>query len=260
MNARTLTVVALTGVSLVVANTSQGLIFSDFESPTYTADTSFSGVDGWAVFAGSTFRARVSPTTDPDDLSVDTTVLEGAQSGWVKAVQPYRGWNGLQSFVGDGLQISWLMQPTALTRTELYMSDNPAIGNTPIGMILDASGNIKIQAQDSGLVDTGFDYLANKTYRMLMLFDFTGKTMRATAENLTDGGPVINLGSVNMSAAFVTPASINTIKSTGGLYLVERDGNVTFFDDIQIVPEPTELAWLGFGMLAVWGQRRRRRP
>jgi hypothetical protein len=242
-------------IFLTVAASSQGATFSDFESPTYTADTSFSGVDGWSVFAGSTFRARVSPTTDPDDLSVDTTVLEAAQSGWVKSVQPYRLWNGVENFVGDGLQISWLMQPTALTRTELYMSDNPGIGNTPVGMVLDAAGNIKIQAQDSGLVDTGFDYLANKTYRMLLLFDFTAKTMRATAENVTDAGPVINLGSVFMSAAFTTPASIATIKSTGGLYLVERDGNVTYFDDIQVVPEPSSALLLVLAGL-VWMRRR----
>lgn len=179
-------------------------------------------------------------------------MLEGAQSGWLKAVQPYRLWNGVENFVGDGLQISWLMQPTALTRTELYMSDNPGIGNTPIGVLLDASGNIKIQAQDSGIVDTGFDYLPNKTYRMLMLFDFTAKTMRATAENLTDSGPAINLGTVFMSAAFTTPASINTIKTTGGLYLVERDGNVVFFDDIQVVPEPSSALLLGLACLVWW--------
>lgn len=233
----------------------QGVTFSDFESPTYTADTSFVGVDGWSNFAGANFRARVSPTTDPDDLSVDTTVLEGAQSGWVKGAFPYRGWNGLENFVGDGLQISWLMRAEALTRTEVYMSDNPGIGDTPTGMALDASGNIKIFAQDSGLVDTGYDYLANKTYRMLLLYDFTAKTMRATAENVTDGGPVINLGSVFMSAAFTTPASINTIKTTGGIFLIERDGNVTYFDDIQVVPEPSSAFLLVLGGLLWWRRR-----
>jgi hypothetical protein len=241
-----------------VAVSSNAATFSDFEAPTYTANTTFAGVDGWAMYAGSPARAKVTPAVDDDVPAPVPTVLEGAQSGFLKGSQVTRTWNGLESLVSDGVEVSWLMRATALTRTEVYLSDNPVGGNTPVGFVLDAAGNIKIIAPDSGTVDSGLDYLANKTYRMTMTLDFDNSSMTATAQNITDGGPVVGLGTIFHNNAF--ESSLVTAGANGGLFLVERDGNIVVFDDFDVsnpqIPEPGTAALSGLSVCVLLRRRR----
>lgn len=242
-----LVVLAATVMSLISTASSRGVTFSDFESPTYTSGTSFIGVDGWVVLSGTASRARVTPTTNPDDLSFWPIVLEGSQSAFVNADWVGRTWNGLESYVGDGLRISWLVRKDAFSRADMYMTYDVAGFITPVGVLLDASGNIKMLAPDSGTVDSGFDYLTNKTYRMTMELVFSANTMTATAQNLTDGGPVVSLGSVFYGNAF--EASLVAAGANGGLIMNERDGLPTIYDDIQVVPEPSSALLLTLGGL-----------
>ena len=214
---------------LLSAATSWGALFSNFEPPAYTNDTTYVGVDGWRLFVGSSARATVSPFTDLDTLTSYTTVLEGAQSGVVKGTQVTRGWNGLESLLVDGVEITWLMEATDLTRTEVFMSDDIAVGSSILGIILDEFGNIKSTAPNSGTVDSGFDYLTNRTYSMSLTLDFTLGTMTATAQNLTDAGPVLDLGTLNTGAL-----NIFDIKTNGGLYVIERDGVNVFYDSFSV--------------------------
>jgi len=241
-------------VSLTVT-TSQGAIFSDFESPTYTAASDatgeLGGKDNWVTAIGSLSRARVTPTYDADIAANITTVLDGSQSMYLKGTQAYRGWNGLESFVQDGLEISWLMQVDAATRAELYLSPDVAGLSTPIGLQFQNDGDIIAATPNSGFVDTGENYIVDKTYRFTMLVDFTNGTVDFTGQNVTDGGGVINLGTGNTGS--ISPVDYAT---GGGLYLVERDSKRAFFDTIEVVPEPGTAMLLAMGGLAVLWRRR----
>jgi len=238
-------------VSLTVA-TSHGTIFSDFEAPTFTADTELNGQGGWTTTIGSPARGRVTPAFDADLAQNINTVLDGSQSVYVKsAVHAARGWNGLESSVNDGLVISFLMQVDANTRTELYLSPDIVGLSTPIGVLFDGAGNIRVQTPNSGNVDTGENYLLDKTYRFTMSVDFTGGTVAFTGQNVTDGGPVNNYPTGNTGA--IDPIDYQT---GGGLLFLERDGAHAFYDTITVVPEPATALLLALGGLTMLGRRR----
>jgi len=230
MNKARYIMLAAVAVLLAVATT-HGVIFSDFESPTYTAGSELNGPDGWATSIGTAPRGRVTPTVDPDlGPPPIATVLAGSQSVYVKsAVHAVREWNGLEIYVQDDLEISWLMRVGGLTRTEFYLSPDVAALSTPIGVIFDAAGNIRRLTPNSGNVDTGENYLLDKTYRMTMRVDFTGETVAFTSRNLTDGGGVIDLGT-----GVTGSISSNDFQVGGGLILLERDGFHAFYDSIEL--------------------------
>ena len=251
MNKAQIIMLAAVGVSLMVG-TSQGTIFSDFEAPTFTADTPLNGQGGWTTTIGSPARGRITPAFDADLAANVNTVLDGSQSVYVKsAVHAARGWNGLESFVNDGLEISWLMQVDATTRTEFYLSPDIVGLSTPIGMLFDSAGNIRVQTPNSGNVDTGEDYLLDKTYRFTMLVDFTGGTVAFTGQNVSDAGPVNDYPTGNTGA--ISPVDYQT---GGGLLFLERDGAHAFFDTIEVVPEPSTALLLALGGLAVLLRKR----
>jgi hypothetical protein len=207
-----------------------GAVFSDFESPTFTADTELNGQGGWTTTIGSPVRGRVTPAFDADLAQNINTVLDGSQSVYVKsAVHAVREWNGLESYVGDGLEISWLMQVDGLTRTEMYLSPDVAGLFTPIGVKFQSDGDIIAATPNSGFVDTGEDYLADKTYKFTMRVDFTAGTVAFSGRNLTDGGGVIDLGTGNTGSI-----SSNDYQSGGGLIFLERDGAHAFYDSIEL--------------------------
>lgn len=218
------------GAAWLALPAAQGAVFSDFEAPTYVADAELNGQDGWATSIGSAARGRVTPAFDADLGSTVSTVLDGAQSVYVKsAVHAVREWNGLESHVGDGLEISWLMQAAGLTRTEFYLSPDVAGLATPIGVLFKADGGIIRLTPSSGFVDTTANYLADKTYKLTMLVDFTAGTVAFTSRNLTDGGGVIDLGT-----GVTGSISSNDYQMGGGLLLIERDGVHAFYDSIEL--------------------------
>lgn len=226
--ARTIMVAAV--AALVTVTTSRGVIFSDFEAPTYTAGVELGGQDGWTTVIGSPARGRVTPTHDADLGTTVSTVLDGSQSAYVKsAVHAGREWNGLESFVQDGLEISWLMQVSGLTRAEVYLTPDVVGVSTPIGVLFDAAGNIRMQTPNTGNVDTGDDYLLDKTYRFTMAVNFTVGTVAFSGQNVTDGGSVIAYGTGNTGAI-----STNDYQVGGGLLFLERDGAHFFFDTIEV--------------------------
>lgn len=216
---------------LLVVTTTRGAIFSDFESPTYTAGSELNGQDGWTTSIGAAPRGRVTPTVDPDlGPPPITNVLAGTQSGYVKsAVHAVREWAGLENYVQDGLEISWLMRVGGLTRTEIYLSPDVAGLATTIGLLFDAGGNIRRVTPNSGNVDTGQNYLLDTTYRMKMQVDFSGGSVAFTSQNLTGGGGEIDLGTGATGSI-----SSNDFQVGGGLILLERDGVHAFYDSIEL--------------------------
>ena len=251
MNKAQTIMLAAVAVSLTVT-TSRGTVFSDFEAPTYTAGAELNGQDNWTTTIGSPARGRVTPTFDADLGATVSTVLDGSQSVYVKsAVHAARGWNGLESFVNDGLKISWLMQVDATTRTEFYLSPDVAGLSTPIGVLFDSSGNIRVLTPNTGNVDTGENYLLDKTYKFTMEVDFTAGTVAFSGQNVTDGGSVNDYGTGNTGV--ISPVDFQT---GGGLLFLERDGAHAFFDTIEVVPEPGTAMLLAMGGLA-WLWRRR---
>jgi hypothetical protein len=144
-----------------------------------------------------------------------------------------------------------------------YLFSDIPNGLTPAGIEWDGSGNIKMfGGPGSGVsFDTGFDYTTNKVFHMSMTFDFTAYTFSATAENVTDSGPVWNLGTRPMANPVQT---IQFIQANGGLGLNSGSpsGSFTVFDDIQlqipeVVPEPSALLLLSLSGLLL--RRRRKR-
>jgi hypothetical protein len=243
-------------ICLACAAASRAATITNFEPSTYTANTSYSGVDSWVTFAGTGARTNVTPFFDADLGANDNTVLSGQQSGSQKGEQTYRDWNGHQALIVDGVEITWLMRNSALSRTEVYVSDNIVGVSTPVGIVLNAAGDIKTQQPNSGLVDLGVNYVVDKTYRYSLTFDFTGQTMTATVENITDAGPVVDLGTGNTGAL-----NLANIQNQGGLVVVERDGVRMYVDDFEItdaIPEPASMGLLMIGGVMLLGRRPRR--
>lgn len=251
--------VTLSVALLGVAATSNAAIFSNFEPSTYTANATVDGVDGWIVYSGSPPRSKVTPSTDYDLGTPVTLALDGAQSLHQYSSSTKRTWNGLftAGYIADGLEVSWLQQKDDLGRSAFAISYDVAGNLTPVEMQFDASGNIKLYAPDSGLVDSGIDYLADKTYRMTMKLDFSANTMTGTAQNLTDSGPVVSLGSVYYGNAFET--SLIAAGELGGLLTREQDGVRVFLDKIEVnnaaVPEPGAVVLIGLAGTALLRRR-----
>lgn len=248
--------VALLGMTAM----SQAAVFSNFEPSTYTAGATVDGQDGWTVYTGTVHRSRVTPSTDYDTSGSITLALDGTQSLHQYFSGSKRLWNGLYTagYIADGLEISWLQQKDDFGRSALAISPDVAGDGTPVEMQFDAAGNIKLLAPNSGLVDSGIDYLLDKTYRFTMKLDFALNTMTGTAENLTDSGPVVGLGSVSYDNAFET-ALIAAGEANGGLVTREQDGARVFLDTILVnnasVPEPGATALIALAGIAL---RRRR--
>jgi len=227
-------------VCLVCTAPSRGDTFSDFEAPTYSSNSTFIGVDGWFVLSGSVNRALVTPLVDADTLIAWSIALEGTQSAFLKSNWDGREWNGLESYVFDGLEISWLVLLSKFGRQDFYLSPDVAGFNTPIGVVLEADGDIARTTPNSGLVDSGENYNTNKVYRMTMLVNFTAGTVAFTSQNITDAGAVLDLGTGSTGSI-----TTNDYQVGGGVIMNERDGNPAFYDDIQvgninIVPPPAQ--------------------
>ena len=69
---------------------------------------------------------------------------------------------------------------------------------------------IKIIAPDSGTVDSGVDYLANKTYRMTMTLDFDNSSMTATAQIVSGQADWTHNFVPNVEKAYIASASISS--------------------------------------------------
>lgn len=243
MSFRMLMVLALAVMSLVVATASQAVLLSDFESPIYTAGATFTNVDGWNQPAFAPGIGKGFATPDPGNSGYTGPALDGAQSGvFLQYLQ--HPWGSLQNLVvTNSLQVTWLMNlPYGYSRSGIYLSTDFAAGATTLGIYFDSLGNIRAYAPDSGDVDTGLNYETNKTYRLSMWFDFAAHQMVGYAQNVTDSGPMINLGTYATGTINLTNLRNN------GLFVRASDA-YTLFDDIQVVPEPTSALLLALGGL-----------
>jgi hypothetical protein len=228
----------------------QAAVFCNFEAPTYTANTTFDGVDGWFASAS----ARVTP------LPGYPQVLEGSQSGWMANTSAKRVWNAeVKPYIGtNDTYISWLVdRPYGFGRSEFYFSDNIAGAATPGGIVLGSGGDIRIFAASlGGEATTGVNYQTNTIYRFGMLFDFTNNTFKAFVENVTAATPQQSLGTYTM---FGGPKNTTSIRNNGGIFLFDSPGaTATIWDDIQVIPEPSAAMLLALGGLLAWQTSRRR--
>jgi len=225
--ARTIMLAAV--AALLTVTTSRGVTFSDFEAPTYNAGAELGGQDGWTITIGSPARGRVTPTFDADLGATVSTVLDGSQSAYVKtAVHALRGWNGLENFVQNDIEISWLMQVAGFTRAEVYLTPDLSGLSTPIGVQFQSDGDIIAATPNTGFVDIG-DYVVSNTYRFVMSVDFTAATTTFFMQDVTGGGALTNLHTGNTGAI-----SSNDYQVGGGLIFVEREGVHMFIDTIEI--------------------------
>jgi hypothetical protein len=264
MRTRKLMVWAGTAVSLLCAATSQGAIFSNFEPPTYTANTVVTNFDGWT--GGGNAVVTPYPAGEP----YGSAVLEGTQSLWMLIDFERRSWSNsvIPSLINtNDTYVSWLMErPKGFGRSLLYLWDIPAGVNTPAGLGMGTNGNFEVFGKDVGtslaVSDTGVGYDTNKVYRLGMLFDFTNNTFTAFSENVTDSGPRLNMGTY--LTYHVGSWDINSLRTNGGLWLQDYNTTATLpltasiWDDIQVVPEPTSLLLVVLGGLPASLTSRRR--
>jgi hypothetical protein len=199
--------------------------FCDFEPPTYTNNTSFLGVDGWQQ-TGGTPDSLVTPHI----TSGYVQALQGKQSALIGSMDHsrYRTFRraGKLPFE-NGCTVSWLWQrPEGLGISWFYLSDNLAGGSTPVGIELDASGNILLTGTDT--TDSGKDYEAGKTYRLEIVLDFTKHQFEAFVTNVTDNGPRTSLGTKPFKADLSAPDFLDD----GGIFL--RGNGATLMDDIRV--------------------------
>ena len=80
-----------------------------------------------------------------------------------------------------------------------------------------------------------------------MSFDFGADTFRVYAQNVTDSGPLLNLGTYGIAGP---PLSVANIQTNGGL-LVSSLSGTTIYDDFLVVPEPSTVALGGLGALLI---------
>lgn len=225
----------------------QAALFSNFEPPTYTAGTSFDGVDGWSGSAST----RVTP------LPGYPQVLEGTQSAWLANANARRAWNNeVKPFiVTNGTYISALVSVVDhYESTEMYFSDNLSISSTPAGLILGGDGTFRVFSPTvGGEASTGVAYNADDTYRIGMLLDMAANTFSAFQQNVTAGAPLSYLGTFSMYGG---PKDTTFVANNGGLWLFERNGTTAaIWDDIQVIPEPSAAVLLAMGGLMWWRRR-----
>ncbi len=139
MKNRMLVVVALLSMLISV---SQGAIECDFESPTYTAGTSFFGVDGWSTFSTT---PPPSMRITPDPLTSGyTKVISGGQSGLFYSPSDSLS-KGFTSSSDIGAQTTVSAQVWIDTGSSYLtlLSNNIATGATPLGLFM-SGGSFKV--------------------------------------------------------------------------------------------------------------------
>ncbi len=235
---RLITSVVLCALLGVSPGTAEGVMV-DFESPTYTAGTSFDGVDGWAhwgAFAGTT-------SITPDNfISGDQTVLSGAQSarlwGTPENSIMYRLFDEGPTAWDTGSIVSGRMLMSGPGGSvEFFVSQSPATASTPGGVVANVGGNFVLfgNGPDGYYYDTGVPSFSDTDYLVEMEMDLDAQTFQAYAT--PSGGSRTDLGSLPF---------IGTIKKGGyaqtGFILVARAGAVGVYDDLDVfVVEPPPL-------------------
>jgi hypothetical protein len=247
------------GAALLGAAEVSQAAFVDFEPPTYTANVTVAGQDGWQ----SGFASPNSKITPAIETSV---VLAGAQSLAVTHTGLYRKAVNLPAGpLPEEITVSYLHRvdadPSGTRYGSFYLSHNFTTAATPMGVEAYAynGGNPGFFTL-FGLpypVPSAVPVIAGKTYLVEMVLDFgtPTPTFEGFATNLTDAGPRLSLGT---RSSFATLTAADIFQNTnGGLYVGNGDASIAFFDDITIViPEPASVGLLAAGAVVVLGRRR----
>ena len=207
-------------------------VMVDFESPLYTAATTFDGVDGWAHwgdFGGSTVI-----TPDPGG-SGDSTVLSGSQSARMTGVGGapcimYRQFDAGPTGWDTGSVLSGNMRMSGTSGSvELFYSNAPSTGGTPGGVIATVGGTFTLfgSAEGGYYYDTGVPSFSNRNYFVEMEVDLDENTF--TAYVTESGGLREELGTLPF---------VGTIKKgdypNSGFILVTREDAVGVYDDLDV--------------------------
>ena len=226
--------------ALAPAATQASAFLINFESPTYTADTSLFGVDGWGVFNSPS--SLVTPGTGVPN------VLAGSQS--VAVINPGLYKHTFQIPAGplpSAITNQWLQQVPSGDFSQFYPSDNLAGGGTPLGVQATGGGTFTLFGS-GGISNAGAPAVAGNTYLVEMEINFSipNPNFQGYATNLTTAGPRTFIGSA-ASAHSYTAASVFQ-SANGGFFVGKANAGATYFDNFEVlVPEPASLALLAIG-------------
>ena len=206
-------------------------IISDFEAPTFTAGSSFAGVDLWSNRVGSG-TANITP--DGGGTGV-TNVLDGSQSAVLALSARFgvaREWGAASAVIGaDPWVLRGVMsQLTPGGQTEFWVSNSAGVGGagTPAGLIFHTGGNFRVQDLILGEVDTGVSWTPGDVYLVDIVLDLAADTYGVIVENLTAGTGRQTLGADLQMADFGGGIAV-----AGGVILI-NDGasGISVFDTI----------------------------
>jgi hypothetical protein len=235
---RTKSAVAAIVLSALVGKVAHCAVISDFEPPTFTADTDIAGLDGWIAFGSA--EGRVMPSASTGYVPPSYPILSGSQSFAHYREDFYgRAWGLAASQVTNRTTFSWLMR-TEFNSTfgfnAVYFSQNVGIGggSTPGGIELPEATNTFHLFGGSGSTNTAVSYTPATTYRLEMELDFTSDQFEAFVTDVTNNGSRISLG----IKAFTVPLDAATVASNGGIFFGRSGGTAAMYDDFSITSMP----------------------
>jgi hypothetical protein len=207
------------------------VIISDFEAPTFTAGSTFAGVDLWSNRVGSG-TANITPDGGGTGA---TNVLEGTQSAVLGLSGRFgvaREWGAAGAVIGaDPWVLRGVMsQLTAGGQTEFWVSNSAGVGGagTPAGLIFHSGGNFRVQDLVLGEIDTGVSWTPGDVYRVDIVLDLAADTYGVVVENLTAGTGRQNLDTGLQMADFG-----GGVAASGGVILInDGTGGISVFDTV----------------------------
>ena len=207
------------------------VVISDFEAPTFTAGSSFAGVDLWSNRVGSG-TANITP--DGGGTGV-TNVLDGSQSAVLALSSRFgvaREWGAASAVISAN---PWVLrgvmsQLTAGGQTEFWMSNSAGVGGagTPAGLIFHTGGTFHVWDLILGEIDTGVSWTPGDVYLVDIVLDLAADTYGVIVQNLTAG-----TGRQNLAAGLQMSDFGGGVAVAGGVILINDGvGGISVFDTI----------------------------
>lgn len=238
-----------------VVSVSQAVLISNFEAPTYTADSNPAGTDSWVTYGGG---GTIAPNSGGYNAAYGA-IPQGSQSfisGNSNSIYVRPLPAGINLI--DGVSLDWLLwQEIQAGNNYAGLADGVGSANPVAAVGINAAGNFQLLGAGAPTdTEIAADYgtgAGADHYRIKIVLDITNQQFQAYATKVyPTGETTIDLGSKDFLLA---PGS--SLTSVGGItggtspaFTIHRvTGSYFAIDDINInpVPEPATLGVLMMG-------------